>query len=138
MNVSLTKKFGFSAAHRLDSPYLTKDENIAIYEKCNNINGHGHDYTLEVTIAGEIDKMTGMILPLPEFDLKVKTVIEKINHKHLNREVDYFFDKVSTAEYIIQYLWDELNESLPENLLYHVKLWETNNNYFEFGKGTFN
>jgi len=128
----------FSAAHRLDSPFLNEPDNIEIYEKCNNINGHGHDYTLEVSISGIPDKLTGMILPLPEFDQRVKNVISKIDHKHINKEVEYFLNKISTAEYIIQYLWDELNKSLPEDLLYHIKLWETNNNYFEFGKGISN
>ena len=138
MKVSLTRKYMFSAAHRLDSPFLNEKENVAVYEKCNNLNGHGHDYTLEVTITGTPDKFTGMIMPLHGFDQSVKNVISKIEHKHLNKEVDYFLNRISTAEYIIQYLWDELNNSLPEDLLYHVKLWETNNNYFEFGKGTSN
>jgi 6-pyruvoyltetrahydropterin/6-carboxytetrahydropterin synthase len=136
MNVSLTRKYMFSAAHRLDSPFLDSAKNVEIYDKCNNINGHGHDYTLEVTITGKPDKLTGMILPLPEFDQTVKSVIKKIEHKHLNKEVDYFLNKISTAEYIIQYLWDELDKSLPQKVLYHIKLWETNNNYFEFGKET--
>ncbi|KAA3610183.1 MAG: 6-carboxytetrahydropterin synthase [Calditrichaeota bacterium] len=134
MKVSLTRKYMFSAAHRLDSPFLNEADNIEIYEKCNNINGHGHDYTLEVTICGKPNNLTGMILPLPEFDQNVKDVINKIEHKHINKEVEYFQNRISTAEYIIQYLWDELNKSLPENLLHHLKLWETNNNYFEFGK----
>lgn len=136
MKVSLTRKFNFSSAHRLDSPFLNEVDNVEIYDKCNNLNGHGHDYTLEVTISGKPNKLTGMIMSLPEFDQSVKRVICKVEHKHLNKEVDYFLNRISTAEYIIQYLWGELNESLPENLLYHVKLWETNNNYFELGKGT--
>ncbi len=135
MNISLTRKFEFSAAHRLDSPFLSKADNLAIYEKCNNINGHGHDYTLEVTISGVPDKLTGMILPLSKFDRAVKNIISKIDYKHINKEVEYFRNRISTAEYIIQYLWGELDESIPRNLLYHIKLWETNNNYFEFGKG---
>jgi 6-pyruvoyltetrahydropterin/6-carboxytetrahydropterin synthase len=135
MQVSLTRKYMFSAAHRLDSPFISTIKNIEIYDKCNNINGHGHDYTMEVTIAGKPDAETGMIFPLPQFDRCVKNVIAKIEHKHLNKEVDYFLERISTAEYIIQYLWDELNSSLPSNLLHHLKLWETNNNYFEFGKG---
>jgi 6-pyruvoyltetrahydropterin/6-carboxytetrahydropterin synthase len=135
MQVSLTRKYMFSAAHRLDSPFISIIKNVEIYDKCNNINGHGHDYTMEVTIAAEPNMKTGMIFPLPKFDRCVKNVISKIEHKHLNKEVDYFLDKISTAEYIIQYLWVELSKSLPQDLLYHLKLWETNNNYFEFGKG---
>lgn len=138
MNVSLTRKFYFSSAHRLNSPYLNEKDNVVIYDKCNNINGHGHDYTLEVTIAGEPDKLTGMIMPLPQFDQTVKNIISKVDHRHLDKEVDYFLKNISTAEYIIQYLWEELAISFPDDLLYHLKLWETNNNYFEFGKETSN
>jgi len=119
MNVSLTKKYVFSAAHRLDSPYLDEATNLQIYDKCNNLNGHGHDYTMEVTIKGEPDKLTGMIFPLPKFDAAVKVAINTVDHKHLNIEVDYFIDRISTAEYIIQYLWIELEKSLPNNLLFH-------------------
>lgn len=134
MNVSLSRIYIFSAAHRLNSGMLDDKQNVNIYDKCNNLNGHGHDYRLEVTLKGEPHPQTGMILPLPEMDKQVESVIAQIDHKHLDKEVDFFKDKISTAEIIIQFLWQKLAEKFPKDMLYHIKLWETNNNYFEFGK----
>ena len=129
---SLSRIYHFSAAHRLHSKQLREDENLLIYDKCNNINGHGHDYKLEVSIIGIPDIDTGMILPLQDFDSKVWSVLKQLNYKYLDKEVDFFKQVVSTGENIIQYLWVELDDLFPKNMLYHLKLWETNNNYFEF------
>lgn len=137
MNVSLSRIYMFSSAHRLNSGMLDDKQNVDIYDKCNNLNGHGHDYRLEITLKGAPHPQTGMILPLPEMDEHVERVIALIDYKHLDKEVDFFKDTISTAEIIIQFLWDKLEEIFPENLLYHIKLWETNNNYFEFGKERF-
>ena len=137
MKVSLSKVYQFSAAHRLNSDALNAQRNVDIYEKCNNLNGHGHDYTLEVTLSGNPDPKTGMILPLPEFDKAVEKVLAQLDHKHINLEVDFFKKNISTAEIIIQYLWDEIEKVIPGDLLYHLKLWETYNNYFEYGKEQF-
>jgi 6-pyruvoyltetrahydropterin/6-carboxytetrahydropterin synthase len=134
MKVSLTRKYEFSSAHRLDSQFLTDSQNIDIYDKCNNLNGHGHDYTLEVTVKGQPDEKTGMIIPLQIMDSIVQSVISVLDYKHLDKEVVYFKEAISTAENIIQYLWQELQKTDLGNKLYHLKLWETNNNYFEFGE----
>lgn len=134
MKVSLSRVYQFSAAHRLNSDLLDEQKNVEIYDKCNNINGHGHDYTMEVTVCGKPHPQSGMIISLPRMDQAVKEVITRLDHKHLDKQVDFFRDKISTAEIIIQYLWQELNITIPDNLLYHIRLWETNNNYFEFGK----
>lgn len=131
---SLSREYHFSAAHRLNSKVLSGDENVRIYDKCNNLYGHGHDYTLIVTLCATPDKITGMIIPLGEMDNAVHRVIDKLAYKHLNKEVPFFKDKISTAENIIRFLWDELVVVLPAAKLYHLKLWETNNNYFEYGK----
>jgi len=134
MNITLSRTYQFSAAHRLNSAHLDEQQNVEIYEKCNNLNGHGHDYTLVVTVKGTPDKDTGMIISLSELDNIVKNVIDLIDHKHLDKEVDFFKSHISTAENIIRFLWEKLESRLPADSLYYLKLWETNNNYFELGK----
>ena len=129
--MTLNRIYEFSSAHRLHSLTLSKTENIEIYDKCNNPNGHGHDYTLEVGLKGTPDPKTGMILPLDDFDSGVRFVLNKLDYKHLDKEVDFFSKNLSSGEIIIQYLWSELDKEFTDNRLYHLKLWETNNNYFE-------
>lgn len=129
--VILSKIFEFTAAHRLHSNVLDSGQNIEVYDKCNNYNGHGHDYRLEVSIKGSPDEKTGMILPIKDFDQYVHSVLNIVDYKHLNREVEYFKNRLSSGEIIIQFLWHELEKIFPEKMLYHLKLWETNNNYFE-------
>ena len=123
--------YEFSASHRLNSEALTPDENWEVYDKCNNQNGHGHDYYLEVGITGNINTETGMIIDLSEMDRKVKSLLSRLDYKHLNKEVPYFKNIISTGENIIQFLWNELDELFDNQQLYYLKLWETNNNYFE-------
>jgi len=134
--ISLTRIFSFSAAHRLNSDALSQEQNAQIFDKCNNYYGHGHDYYVEVTVQGIPDSETGMLIPLPEFDKTVSGFLVSLEHKHLDMEVPYFKDKISTGENIVQYLWDELNQRIASGKLYHIRLWETNNNYFEIGKDT--
>jgi len=133
MNITLTQKYQFSAAHRLHSDFLNADQNIQLYEKCNNWNGHGHDYTLYVSVKGQPHPLTGMIIPLEQFDSIVKKTLDKLDYKHLDKEVDIFKDDISTSENIIQFLWKSLEKDLKNVELFHLKLWETNNNYFELG-----
>ncbi len=135
MNYKMTfnRSYRFTSAHRLHSEQLTPEENLDVYEKCNNLNGHGHDYTLEIALKGHPDDTTGMIIPLEDFDQKVNNVLARLDYKHLNLEVGYFKNNLSTGEIIIQYLWESLDKAFPSKRLYHLKLWETNNNYFELG-----
>ena len=132
--ISLSRVFSFSAAHRLNSDSLSDEENKQVFDKCNNYYGHGHDYSVEVTIQGEPDTETGMLIPLPQFDAAVSGFLATLEHKHLDMEIPYFKDKISTGENIVQYLWTELKQRLPEGKLFHIRLWETNNNYFDIGK----
>ena len=131
LDILLGRIYSFSAAHRLHSARLSEDENKILYDKCNNYYGHGHDYKLEVTLKGPVNPETGMIIPLPVVDHVVNDLIKKLDHKHLNYEVPFFKNNIPTGEVIVHYLWDELNKKIENGLLYHLKLWETNNNYFE-------
>ena len=134
LQVSLSRIHHFCSAHRLHSPELSDLANLEIYEKCNNPEGHGHDYYAEVTITGEPDKDTGMILPLEDMDHKIRSVLDQLDYKHLDREVEFFKTHLSTGEIIIQYLWQELEKHFPDGMLHYLKLWETSNNYFELGR----
>jgi 6-pyruvoyltetrahydropterin/6-carboxytetrahydropterin synthase len=128
---SFSRSYVFSAAHRLHARALSDEENRALYGKCNNPNGHGHNYTLEVTVGGAVDGETGMVIDLVDLDRTVRGVLDRLDHKHLDREVAGFTEQTSTGENIVVYLWGELAAPL-EGRLRHLKLWETKNNVFEY------
>jgi 6-pyruvoyltetrahydropterin/6-carboxytetrahydropterin synthase len=130
--ICLTKTFGFSAAHRLHSMTLSEEENRAVFGKCNNLHGHGHNYELEVTVQGEIDSRTGMIMDLAALMQTVQAeVIEKFDHKHLNEDTTEFRTLNPTGENIIKVIWDILKPQLGIALL-RLGLWETPKNFFEY------
>ncbi len=131
MRVTFYRVYMFSAAHRLHAPWYDDLKNFEIYDKCNNLSGHGHDYRLEVGVSGYPDKETGFLIDLPAMDRSVQTVLDTLDYKHLNKEVPYFKERIATSEHLIGYLWQELEKTLPGGRLQHLKLWETNNNYFE-------
>jgi 6-pyruvoyltetrahydropterin/6-carboxytetrahydropterin synthase len=129
---SLTKTFGFSAAHRLHSAALSDEENRVVFGKCNNPHGHGHNYELEVTVQGEIDPPTGMIMDLGILMQTVQDeVIERFDHKHLNKDTAEFCTLNPTGENIVKVIWDLLKPRLGARLT-RVGLWETPKNFFEY------
>lgn len=129
---SLTKTFGFSAAHRLHSAALSDEENRALFGKCNNPHGHGHNYELEVTVRGEIDPRTGMIMDLGVLMQTVQDeVIERFDHKHLNEDTAEFRALNPTGENIVKVIWDLLQPKLGARLT-RLGLWETPKNLFEY------
>jgi 6-pyruvoyltetrahydropterin/6-carboxytetrahydropterin synthase len=127
----LARAYTFAAAHRLHAPSLSDEENLALYGKCNNPNGHGHNYTVEVSVAGPVDPATGMVIDLTAMDHEVQAVLARLDHRHLDREVPAFAERPSTAEYLVVYLWDELAPRF-DGQLRHLKLWETRKNVFEY------
>ncbi len=127
--VYLTRRTSFSASHRLWSNQLSEAENYAVYEKCANPNGHGHNYVLEVTIRGTPDPQTGMVMNLTELKHAVsEQIIKWVDHKHLNYDVPWLEGSIPTTEVLAIKFWERLVEVLPRNLLYEVKLYETENN----------
>ena len=127
--VYLTRRTTFNAAHRLWSSALTEEENFAIYDKCANPNGHGHNYVLEVTVRGMPDPRTGMILNLTALKQAVNEhVIEWVDHKHLNYDVPWLEGCIPTTEVLAVKFWERLVDVFPEGMLYEVKLHETENN----------
>lgn len=126
----VTRRMTFSAGHRLHSDALTPEENLRLYGKCHNPNGHGHNFTVEVTVAGEIDPRTGMVFNLRDLKAVMAEVVEHgLDHKNLNLDVPAFKDLVPTAENIAVVIWDQLAARLPAGVLHEVKLLETENNF---------
>lgn len=127
--VYLTRRVTFSASHRLWSNHLSEAENYAVYDKCANPNGHGHNYTLEVTVRGEPAVDTGMVLNLTDLKRIVnEQVVDWVDHKHLNYDVPWLEGVIPTAELLVIKFWKRLEPAFPPGLLYEVKLHETENN----------
>lgn len=134
MEAYLTVSTHFSAAHRLALPHLSLEENSEIYGKCARVNGHGHNYHLEVTIQGEIDPRTGMIADLGAVQKAIDNyVVEPFDHTFLNKDIPYFQQVVPTAENIAIHIRDLLQEPIRATgaKLYKVKLIESPNNSCE-------
>jgi 6-pyruvoyltetrahydropterin/6-carboxytetrahydropterin synthase len=129
----ITRRLTFSAAHRLHSDKLSAEENRRVFGKCNHPNGHGHNYVLEVTVAGPIDPTTGMVFNLTDLKAVMTDVIEHdIDHKNLNVDVPAFRDLNPTAENIAAVLWDLIEKRLKPGLLHELKLIETENNFVSY------
>lgn len=126
----LTRKETFSACHRLHSKHLSDAENVEIFGKCNNPNGHGHNYTVEVTVRGPIDVRTGMVMNITDLKLAMDGVIFKqLDHKNLDKDVEYFKNVPSTTENLTVFVWDNVRQALKRpDLLYEVKIYETDKN----------
>jgi 6-pyruvoyltetrahydropterin/6-carboxytetrahydropterin synthase len=128
--IYITRRARFSACHRLHNQKLDAATNKQIFGKCNNPNGHGHNYQLFVTLKGKADPKTGMLLNLTQLDEIIeKNIINKFDHKNLNLDVSEFADIITTAENICFVIWQILEDKLPTTFLYEVKLLETENNF---------
>jgi len=131
--IYVTRREVFSASHRIYNPNLSDEENFKIYGKCSNPNGHGHNYTIEVTVAGEINSDTGYLIDLTQLKKIIReNVIDKLDHKNLNLDVEFLRDKIPTAENILIGIWNQLADKIPAGKLYSIKLYETENNYVEY------
>ena len=126
--VYITRKESFSASHRLHSTKLSDEQNRQVYGKCNNKNGHGHNYTVKVTVCGPVDPITGMVMNLTDLKKHMSSVLELLDHRNLDLDVPFFADNCSTAENVAIYIWNSLSKLLPEGLLYEVKINETGKN----------
>ncbi|VDO04829.1 unnamed protein product [Rodentolepis nana] len=133
--VSVTRVEHFSAAHRLFNPKLSKEENEDIFGKCAGENGHGHNFQLEVTVCGEVDPITGMVINLNTLKRIIDTfVMTPLDHKNVDKDVDYFRDNgvVSTSENIVVFIWKSLRPHIDLKLDLEVKLHETCKNIFTY------
>ncbi|XP_051523210.1 6-pyruvoyl tetrahydrobiopterin synthase-like [Myxocyprinus asiaticus] len=125
----ITRVESFNACHRLHSKSLSDEENKKIFGKCNNPNGHGHNYKVEVTVRGKIDRITGMVMNLTDLKEYIEEAIMKpLDHKNLDMDVPYFANVVSTTENLAVFIWDSMAKLLQPNMLYEIKVHETDKN----------
>jgi 6-pyruvoyltetrahydropterin/6-carboxytetrahydropterin synthase len=135
--VYLTRQEHFNAAHKLYNPSWTKEKNDEVFGKCANDNWHGHNYDLYVTVKGEPDAETGFLFDVKKLSVIIKEcVIEKLDHKNLNLDVDFMKGKMCSSENLAVGIWEQLESHLPSNVQLHsIKLYETPRIYVEyFGK----
>src|SRR5579885_3035430 len=127
--VYLTRRAVFSASHRLHSAKLSDAENRQLFGKCNLANGHGHNYVLEVTVRGELDPRTGMVMNLADLKSAISETIEaEFDHRHLNIDCPSLANINPTTENLVVVVWKKLESKLPKGMLYELKLHETENN----------
>jgi len=124
--VYLTRKIEFSASHLYHNPALSAEENKRIFGKCNNPHGHGHNYTLEVTVAGEPDPVTGMVLDLKELkEILEREIADRMDHRFLNYEVPELKGQIPTCENIARVIWQLLEPKITQGRLHKVRLYES-------------
>ena len=131
--ILLTRKAEFSSAHFYWNDTLSPEENQRIFGKCANRNGHGHNYTLEVTVAGEIDSITGFVVDLKQLkDILEREVVSVFDHRHLNLEVPDFRTAIPTTENIAIAIWRRLAGKIPNAQLHRVRVFETPDLFADF------
>ena len=132
MTALVGRRESFNAAHQLYDPDLSEDENLRLFGKCANL--HGHNYVLEVVVAGEIDQASGYVLDLKVLsDVITTQILRDVDHRNLNTDVPWLKGRVPTAENLAQAFWERLRPELPGGLLRSVRVWETDKNWAEVG-----
>ena len=132
MNVTFTRRYHFSASHRLDCEALSPQENREVYGKCNNPHGHGHNYRVEVTVRGPIDPATGMVMNMADLDALVsESVVERFHLANLNAD-PLFQQEVPTTENLCRAIHRLVVAGLPQGKLDRIRIEETENNFFEY------
>ena len=132
VTVELGRRYQFAASHRLHTDKLSEEENRRVFGKCSNPYGHGHNYKLEISLAGEIDESTGMIANLADLDVFVeREILEPFDYKSLNEDVAAFRDVVPTTENLCMEIYRRLSR-FPGARLKRVRIQETSNNSFEY------
>jgi len=128
--IRVTRRESFNAAHQLRDPRLSDEENRRLYGKC--VNQHGHNYVLEVTVAGEIDPANGYVIDLKRLsDVICQEVVEHVDHRNLNTDVAWLAGNIPTAENLALAFWQRLEPALPAGLLHSVRVAETDKNWAE-------
>ena len=131
--VTVTRRMRFNAAHRVFNPSFSDAENEATFGKCNNPNWHGHNYTLDVSVEGQVEERTGYVLDLSRLrDIVEKNVIDVVDHRNFNLDVPFMTDVIPTSENIVVAFWKILRPAVKPATLKRLVLWETENNYVEY------
>lgn len=132
--VFLTRIEHFNAAHKLFNPEWSVEKNEEYFGKCANENWHGHNYDLHITVKGNPDRDTGFLFDVKKLSSLIKThVLDKLDHKNLNVDVDFLKDKMCSTEVVAIEIWKQLVQQLPSSVKLHcVKLYETPRIYVEY------
>ena len=131
--IYLTRKAEFSASHYYHNPAFSPQENARLFGKCSNPNGHGHNYLLEVTVKGDVDPGTGMVLDLKQLkEVLNREVLEVLDHRFLNREVAAFASRIPTTENVAVEIWRMLEGKLPAGGLHRIRLYETHDLFVDY------
>jgi 6-pyruvoyltetrahydropterin/6-carboxytetrahydropterin synthase len=130
--VLVSRRETFNAAHQLSDPRLSDEENRRLFGKCANL--HGHNYVLEVVLAGQVDQATGYVFDLKQLsDVISRRVIQDVDHRNLNTDVPWLEGRIPTAENLAEAFWGRIRSELPGGLLRSVRVWETDKNWAEVG-----
>ncbi len=130
--ILVSRRESFNAAHQLADPRLSDDENERLFGKCAHL--HGHNYLLEVVVAGPIDSATGYVLDLKRLaDIIERRIIRDVDHRNLNTDVPWLRGRIPTAENLALACWERIRAELPDGSLRSVRVWETDKNWAEVG-----
>lgn len=133
MKITICRKSHFNSAHKLYNKTWSKEKNLKVFGKCSYENFHGHNYELIVKLYGEINEDTGMLMDLSDLKKIIKNEVEeKLDHKNLNLDIDYFKDKITSTENLAIYIWNRLNDAINIECKLTVVLFETPRNFVEF------
>ncbi|MGQ0767349.1 MAG: 6-pyruvoyl trahydropterin synthase family protein [Gemmatimonadota bacterium] len=133
ISVTVTRRLRFNAAHRVHNESLSNAENERLFGKCNNPNWHGHNYTLDVSVAGTIDPVTGYVLDLALLrDVVTREVIDHVDHRNFNLDVPFMRGINPTTENIVVAFWTIIEKAVRPARLTRLRLWETINNYVDY------
>ncbi len=133
--IHITRRETFSAAHRLARKEWSNEKNALVFGKCANPNWHGHNYILWVTVKGEVNQETGFVTNLSDVSNIIKKyILDKVDHKNLNEDVDFMKDKLSTTENLAIEIWKQIEEPIKQLgcTLYCIKIKETEKNFVEY------
>ena len=136
--IYITRREHFNAAHRLFRSDYSDEQNLQVFGKCSNPNWHGHNYTLFVTVSGEVDAATGFLVNLKNLSVIIdQNVIEKLDHRNINLEVDFMKGKLASTENLAIGIWNEVVSPIKAlgATLHCIKLYETENNFVEYFGG---
>jgi 6-pyruvoyltetrahydropterin/6-carboxytetrahydropterin synthase len=131
--VYITRKAHFNAAHRLYNHQWSEEQNEAYFGKCANKNYHGHNFDIYVTLKGIADENTGMVMDLRKLkQVMQEFVLEKLDHKNINLDVDFMEGKMASIENIVVEIWNQLEPHIEKGTLHCIKLYETENQFVEY------
>ena len=133
MEITVSRKAHFNAAHRLHNKNWSDEKNQKIFGKCNYQNYHGHNYELIVSVTGEINPETGYVIDMGELKKIIKNEVEeKLDHKNLNLDIPHFSNTIPSAENICIYIYDILKDNIDSQFKLSVRLYETPRNFVEY------